>query len=65
VKGGYKYGETDSRGERVKDNPVGIPDLNATIAYAMGLPHDEVHTSPSKRPFRLADEGSPVKELFG
>lgn len=64
VKGGFKYGETDSKGSRVRKNPVEIPDFNATIAYALGLPHDEVHTSPSKRPFRMADEGSPVKELF-
>jgi len=65
VKGGYKYGETDSKGARVKNKPVKIPDFNATIAYALGLPYEDYYSSPSKRPFRIADEGSPVKELFG
>jgi hypothetical protein len=43
---------------------VGIPDFNATIAYALGLPLDQVVMSPSQRPFRVADKGKPLKALF-
>jgi len=65
VKGGMKYGESDSTGDKVKENKVSIPDFNATIAYALGLPHDLVLMSPSKRPFKIADKGSPVTSIFG
>lgn len=64
VKGGMKYGETDATGGMVKENHVSIPDFNATIAYALGLPHDLVIMSPSKRPFRIADKGTPVTTIF-
>jgi hypothetical protein len=64
VKGGFKYGESDAKGERVKDNPVTVQDFNATIAHALGLPHDLVVMSPSGRPFKVADKGVPVTEVF-
>ncbi len=63
-KGGTVYGKTDEGGENVIDNPVEIPDFNATIAYAMGLPLDQVLYSPSKRPFTVAHKGEPVLDLF-
>ena len=47
------------------ENKVSVPDFNATIAYGMGLPYNEVVYSPSKRPFTVADTGTPVVELFG
>ena len=65
VKGGIKYGTTDSTGDKVKENKVTVQDFNATIAYALGLPYDLVLMSPSKRPFRLADKGVPVTAIFG
>jgi len=64
VKGGFKYGETDAKGERVKDKPVAVQDFNATIASALGLPHDLVVMSPSGRPFKFADKGVPLAEVF-
>jgi len=64
IKGGMKYGETDSTGQRVKDDEVSVQDFNATIAYALGLPHDLVLMSPTKRPFKIADKGAPVKSIF-
>ncbi|MBC7980111.1 MAG: DUF1501 domain-containing protein [Armatimonadetes bacterium] len=65
VKGGVKYGETDSTGGKVKENEVSVQDFNATIAYALGLPYDLVIMSPSKRPFKIADKGTPVTSIFG
>lgn len=64
VKGGFKYGETDAKGDRVKDKPVTVQDFNATIASALGLPHDLVVMSPSGRPFKFADQGKPVADVF-
>ncbi|MCH7224972.1 DUF1501 domain-containing protein [Haloferula sp. A504] len=64
VKGGFKYGETDSTGSRVKKDEVSPQDFNATIAHALGIPHDLVVMSPSQRPFRISDKGSPIKDVF-
>ncbi len=64
VKGGMVYGKTD-KGIEVTEDKVAVPDFNATIAYALGLPLDVVLYSPSKRPFTVADKGQPVTALFG
>lgn len=64
VRGGRRVGGTDAEGRRVVTEPTSIQDLNATIAYACGLPLDHVVTSPSGRPFKVADKGQPLTELF-
>lgn len=64
VKGGYTYGKTDKEGREVVENKVLIPDLNATIGYALGLPLNQVVYSPSKRPFVVADKGVPILDVF-
>ncbi len=65
IRGGQVYGSTDENGHKAVENPVGIPDLNATIAYALGIPMDQVLYSPSKRPFTVVDKGKPLVQLFG
>lgn len=64
IKGGMKYGATDKDGAQVAADKVSPPDLNATMAYALGLPLDQVIYSPSKRPFTVADKGQPLTHLF-
>ena len=64
VKGGKKYGKTDSQGNKIIKDRVKVRDFNATIAYAMGLPLNHVEISPGGRPFRIADKGKPVKAIF-
>jgi hypothetical protein len=64
VKGGYTYGKTDKEGREVVEDKVKIMDFNASIAYALGLPLDQVIYSPSKRPFTIADKGQPIPALF-
>jgi len=68
VKGGMKYGSTDKEGKKVSELPVSPQDFNATIAYALGLPHDLVLMSPSKRPFRIsgpdAAKATPITSIF-
>ena len=41
-----------------------MADFNATIAYALGLPLAQEFISSSKRPFKVAHDGQPIKELF-
>ncbi len=65
IRGGQVYGATDKRGDKAVENPVTIPDFNATIGYALGLPLDQVIYSPTKRPFTIADKGKPLTQLFG
>ncbi|MFT5124393.1 MAG: hypothetical protein ACI9TH_000317 [Kiritimatiellia bacterium] len=65
IAGGQVYGKTDEAGKQVVENQIKIPDFNATIAYALGLPLDEIVTSPSARPFTVAHKGTPVMDLFG
>jgi len=65
IVGGQKYGMTDEDGKNVIAKKVEVPDLNATIAYGLGLPYNEVVYSPSKRPFTVTDTGNPLISLFG
>ena len=64
IKGGQVYGKSDERGAEVVENQVKVPDFNATIGYALGLPLDQVLYSPSMRPFTLAAKGKPLTSLF-
>jgi len=65
IKGGMIYGETDSKGMKVKENPMTLMDYNATIAHGLGIDTSLVLTSPSGRPFKIGGkDGKPVTELF-
>ena len=64
VLGGQVYGATDKGGHVVTDNLVTIPDFNATIAHALGLPLDKLFYSPDGRPFQVAAKGQAIKALF-
>jgi hypothetical protein len=63
IRGGQVHGATD-HGMEVKEGKIGIPDFNATIGYALGIPLDTVIFSPSKRPFTVCDKGQPLTQLF-
>lgn len=63
-KAGYVYGKTSKGAEEVDENPVTIPDFNATIAHAMGIPIKKELFSPTGRPFTVAHKGKPVMDLF-
>jgi hypothetical protein len=66
IRGGQAYGATDKTGASVTENPVGADDFNATIAFSMGLPFEQIFLSPSKRPFKMAgQEGKPITPIFG
>tara|TARA_R110002167_G_scaffold50563_4_gene147264 strand:+ start:2463 stop:3587 length:1125 start_codon:yes stop_codon:yes gene_type:complete len=64
VKGGYVYGQSDDRGHYAESKGVGMEDLNATIAHAMGLNTQKIINSPSGRPFKVAHNGSPIMDIL-
>jgi hypothetical protein len=64
VKGGMKHGLTDASGNKVRSDIVTVQDFNATIAHALGISHEEVLMSPTRRPFTIADMGKPVTAVF-
>lgn len=65
VRQGHVHGSTDERGEEVVDGLLTIPDFNATLAFALGLPVEQKVISSAGRPFTLADKGKPDTSLFG
>ena len=65
IRGGQVYGSSNEDALVVDDDLVSVADLNATIAYAMGLPTQKEFFSPDQRPFKVAHDGSPVTSLFG
>ena len=64
LKGGMVYGKTNETASEVLENPVKIEDLNATMAYALGIPIEKIIQSPSGRPFKIANKGKPLYSLF-
>jgi len=64
VNGGTVYGATDKEGKSVDKDPVTVGEFNSTIAYAMGLEHDEEIYSPDGRPFTIGNGGEPLTALF-
>ncbi len=64
IKGGQFYGKSDSAGHSVDSDGVAPADLNATIATALGLPLDQIATSPTGRPFKVAHDGKAITQLL-
>ena len=64
IQGGRRYGKTCPDGVEIVEDKVSVPDFNATIAYALGLPLDEIVYSPTRRPFTLSDKGQPITALL-
>ncbi|HZL89923.1 MAG TPA: DUF1501 domain-containing protein [Pirellulaceae bacterium] len=64
LKAGAVVGASDEEGAKVKDRPVKIPDLFATLAAALGLDPARQYTTPEGRPIKLTNGGEVVKELL-
>jgi uncharacterized protein (DUF1501 family) len=64
IQGGRVIGSTDRDGVEVKDRPVTVPDLFATIYQLMGVDPKKKLISPLGRPLTLSDNGVPVPELL-
>lgn len=64
LKGGQAIGATDKDGIGIVDKSYTPGDVWATVAHALGIPIDTVHTSKRGRPMKLANSGVPIKELI-
>lgn len=65
VKPGVVYGETDEFGYNIKENPVHVHDLHATVLNLMGLDHEKLVYKHLGRRYRLTDvSGSLVKGIM-
>jgi len=65
VKGGFSFGQVDNQGRNPTEGKAVKPeDLNATIAYVLGLSINDVQYSPSGRPFTIAHKGEPLFDII-
>jgi hypothetical protein len=64
TKPGLNYGLTDDYGYYATADKVGVPDLHASILYAMGLDHEKLTYRYGGRDYRLTDESGEVKPIF-
>ena len=55
IKGGQVYGATDDFGYKGVENPVGVPDLHATMLHLLGLDHRRLTLPYDGRTQRLTD----------
>src|SRR4051794_6196476 len=62
VPGGHFWGASYKDGAQVKDNPVEIADLIATIYHKLGIDYQKEYVTNIGRPFKLAD-GKPLPFL--
>jgi hypothetical protein len=66
IKGGQVVGSTGPSGQEVKDRPVSVAALYATICAAVGVDHEKENISSEGRPIPLVDRGgTPIRELIG
>ena len=63
IAGGKVWGASDADGMFVKDRPVEVPDLAATIFAKLGIDYRKEYFSNIGRPFRVAD-GKPLEFLL-
>jgi hypothetical protein len=64
LKSGYVHGATDATGSEVKDGPVFVGQLHATMFEALGVDYTKENVTPEGRPIRLVDKGTPVKDML-
>src|SRR5262249_479616 len=64
ITGGRVWGASDEKGMFVKDNPVDVPDLIATVYKKLGIDYEKEYLSNIGRPFKLADKGKPLEFLM-
>jgi uncharacterized protein (DUF1501 family) len=62
VPGGSVYGESDSDGMFVKENPVQVPDFTATLFHKLGIDYTKEYHTGLGRPIRISD-GKPLSFL--
>src|SRR5262245_24733435 len=64
VVGGRILGSTDATGSEVKDDPVHVEDLTATIYERLGIDHTREYHTDIGRPVKLSNGGKVITQLF-
>jgi hypothetical protein len=64
VKGGRVIGTSSPDGMDVKDRPVSVPDLLASVCHSLKVDPNKEAMTPLGRPIKVVDGGKPVRELF-
>jgi hypothetical protein len=57
------WGETDELSKKIVSNPVGVPDLFATVLAALGVDYTK-NLYAGDRPIPMTDGGQPIAGLF-
>jgi uncharacterized protein (DUF1501 family) len=66
IRGGQVIGNTGADGEEVKERPVQVPDLLATVMKALGIDPAKQNLVENGRPIRLVDpKARPIEGLVG
>jgi len=64
IKRGYVHGATDDLGAEPTEKDMTVGSFHATIAWAAGLPIDQVVVAPNGRPFTIGNKSAPAPEVF-
>jgi uncharacterized protein (DUF1501 family) len=64
VQGGTVYGASDSHARFIKDKPVRLNDLCATIYQCLGIDPEMAVYDQGNRPIAIAHGGQPVKDIL-
>jgi hypothetical protein len=62
IKGGQVIGGTGDDGASIKDRPVSVPELLATVCQALGVDHQKQNLSNVGRPIRIVAPGTRAVE---
>jgi uncharacterized protein (DUF1501 family) len=66
IRGGQVIGDTGADGEQVKDRPVLVPDLLATVMKGLGIDPMKQNVVDTGRPIRLVDpKANPIEGILG
>jgi hypothetical protein len=64
VKGGQVVGASSADGSDVKDSPVTVNDLLASLCHSLKIDPTKENMSPQGRPIKIVDGGKVVPQLF-
>jgi len=64
IKGGQVIGTSSSDGSEVKDHPVTVPDLLASLCHSLKVDPTKEIMTPIGRPIKIVDGGKTVRALF-
>ena len=64
IRGGSVYGASDRQAAFIKDKPVHIRDIVATIYHCLGIDPEMAVHDQAGRPITIAHGGQPIAEIL-